>query len=280
MAMRETVRSLQAYFILSGLASLFFSGSALRVSLQGPVTITTVVEVIGIGFSLAFLYVGISLTRLLRSSARHIVALLYASTGWSASVYLLSLLQGLSPSAWSVGLVAFILALLILWYLLKNVRRLAPEAQVSSSITAPSADTKRDLLLIRVLLVAGLFAFGLRYGLEKQVRRRREAAYESAVRSYAQVLKPGMTRKEVEGYFRAKKLDFRQTCCVDTKDYAKGSWDDLIKIGEEDAPWYCSSTNVYVGFQFTGPGDFNGMWRADDLDKLKAVTLYRAAICL
>ena len=171
----------------------------------------------------------------------------------------------------------FALALLITWYLLKNVRRLAAEAQVSSSEAAPSAGTKHDLLLIPVLIVAGLFAFGLRYGLEKQVRRRREAAYQSAVRSYAQVLKPGMTRKEVERYFRAKKLDFRQLCCVDAKDYAKGSWDDLIKIGDDEAPWYCSSANVYVGFQFTGPGEFNGMYPgADDLDKLKAVTLYRA----
>jgi hypothetical protein len=134
MAMRETVRSLRAYFILSGLASLFFSGSALRVSLQGPVTIASVVDVISIGFSLAFLYVGFSLAGLLRSSAGPIVTLLYASTGWAVFVYLLSLLQGLSP----VGLVTLILTLLILWYLLKNVRRLAAEAQVASSGAAPS----------------------------------------------------------------------------------------------------------------------------------------------
>ena len=81
MPMKETVRSLRAYFILSGLSSLFFSGSALRAGLQGPVTNTTVVEVVGIGFSLGFLYIGFSLASLLKSSAKHIVALLYASTG-------------------------------------------------------------------------------------------------------------------------------------------------------------------------------------------------------
>jgi hypothetical protein len=37
------------------LASLFFSASALRVSLQGPVTIAAIVHVISIGFSLATL---------------------------------------------------------------------------------------------------------------------------------------------------------------------------------------------------------------------------------
>ena len=118
---------------LSGLASLFFSGFALRVSLQGRLTIAAIVEVISIGFSLAFLYVGFSLPGLLRSSAGRIVTLLYASTGWTVFVYVLSLLR-LSPG----GLVTLILSLLILWYLLKNVRRLAAEAHVASSGAVPS----------------------------------------------------------------------------------------------------------------------------------------------
>jgi len=134
MAMRETVRSLRIYFILSGLANLFVWASALRVSLQSPSTIGVIVEVISIGLSLTFLYVGFSLAGLLRSSAGRIVTLLYVSTGWTVFVYLLSLLQGISP----VGLVPLILALLILWYLLKNVRRLSAEAQAISSGGAPS----------------------------------------------------------------------------------------------------------------------------------------------
>ena len=132
--MRETVRSLRIYFILSGLANLFVWASALRVGLQSPGTIGVIVEVISIGLSLAFLYVGFSLAGLLRSSAGRIVTLLYISTGWTVFVCLLSLLQGISP----VGLVPLILALLILWYLLKNVRRLAAEAQVVSPGGAPS----------------------------------------------------------------------------------------------------------------------------------------------
>jgi hypothetical protein len=134
MAMRETVRSLRAYFILSGLATLFSYGRALWVNYQGAVSIATVIGVIGIGFSLAFLYVGLSLPGLLRSSAGRIVTLLYVSTGWVLFVFLLGLLEGLAP----VALITLILSLLILWYLLKNVRRLAAEAQGSSPGAVPS----------------------------------------------------------------------------------------------------------------------------------------------
>lgn len=134
MAMKETVRSLRAYFILSGLATLFFSASALRVSLPGPLTIAMIVDVVSIGFSLAFLYVGFSLAGLLRSSPDRIVILLYVSTGWTVFVYLRSLFLGLSPFA----LGWLIITLLILWYLLRNVRRLAAEAQVVSSGATPS----------------------------------------------------------------------------------------------------------------------------------------------
>lgn len=129
--MRETVRSLRAYFILSGVATLFSYGRALLVNSQeGPLIFAIVVGIIGIGFSLAFLYAGFSLPRLLTSSAGRIVTLLYVSTGWVVFVFLLGLLEA-QPTP--VALFTLVLSLLILWYLLKNVRRLAAEAQVSSS---------------------------------------------------------------------------------------------------------------------------------------------------
>ena len=81
-----------------------------------------------------FLYVGFSLAGLLRTSVGQIITLLYASTGWSVLIFLLSLLQGLDP----VRLGVLILALLILWYLLVNVRRLAAEAQTASALVADS----------------------------------------------------------------------------------------------------------------------------------------------
>ena len=134
MAMRETVRSLRAYFILSGLATLFSYSRALAVNFQGPFTFATVVGIVGIGFSLAFLHVGFSLPGLLTSSVGRIVTLLYVSTGWVVFVFLLGLLEGLAP----VAVFTLVVSLLILWYLLKNVRRLAAEAQVASSAAIPS----------------------------------------------------------------------------------------------------------------------------------------------
>jgi hypothetical protein len=86
-----------------------------------------------------------------------------------------------------------------------------------------------------------------------------------------------MTRKEVEDYLRAKKLEFRQMCCVDTKEFRTIPCADLVRIGEEDAAWYCSSTDVYLACQFTNGGQFKeGMWRADDLDTQKAVGIHRS----
>ena len=134
MAMRETVRSLRAYFILSGLATLISYGRALWVNFQGPLKLPTGIGIIGIGFSLAFLYVGFSLPRLLRSSAGRIVTLLYVSTGWVVFVFLLGLREELAP----IAVVTLVLSLLILWYLLRNVRRLAAEAQASSPGTVRS----------------------------------------------------------------------------------------------------------------------------------------------
>ena len=131
MAMKETVRSLRAYFILSGVATLISYGRALWVNFQGPISIPTIIGVIGIGFSAAFLYVGINLPRLLRSSAGRIVTLLYVSTGWVVFVFLVGLREELAP----IAVVTLLLSLLILWYLLKNIRRLAAEAQVPATGT-------------------------------------------------------------------------------------------------------------------------------------------------
>jgi hypothetical protein len=134
MAMKETVRSLQAYFILSGLLGFVSTSSAILVGLLGPSTISAILPAIGVVFSLMFVYVGFSLARLLRTSQGLLLKLLYASSGWSVLVFVLSLLHGLDP----VALGVLVLSLLILWYLLMNVRRLAAEANAVSMLVAES----------------------------------------------------------------------------------------------------------------------------------------------
>lgn len=78
MGMRETVRSLRAYFIFSGLAGVVF---AFRVALLGAGIFVAIVALISVGFSLAFVYFGFTLPKPLRDSAGRVGTLLYASAG-------------------------------------------------------------------------------------------------------------------------------------------------------------------------------------------------------
>src|SRR5882762_4215796 len=105
---------------------------------------------------------------------------------------------------------------------------------------------KQWLRPVLVVVVAGLFLLGIRYELKKQAQKGREATYQSELRSYSQALKPVTKRKEVEDYLRSKNLDFSPMCCVEPSDSAKRhTWDDLVKIGEEEHPWFCSEHFVY-----------------------------------
>ena len=133
---------------------------------------------------------------------------------------------------------------------------------------------KRTLLLIFLLLGVGLLALGIRHRQKLQAKRKREAAYQSALVSYTQVLKPGMTRKEVEDYLRARNVAFGQLCCVGIQAHPKHSLDDITKVGQEDAPWFCNKHDVFVAFQFEDHGEYKSILGADDKDILKAVTIY------
>jgi len=86
-----------------------------------------------------------------------------------------------------------------------------------------------------------------------------------------------MSRKEVEDYLSAKKTRFRQMCCVDTKKFSRdvydNTYDDLVKIGQEDVPWACSENNVYIAFQFLGPNK-NSVPATEPSDTLKDVSVY------
>ena len=136
-------------------------------------------------------------------------------------------------------------------------------------------------LLLSLLLAATLF-LGVRYFVRRHAQKKREAVYQQILQSYQQVLKPGMTRKEVEHYLHAKGVTFRQMCCINSKLRGKHSWDDELKIGEEDSPWFCGENNVYVGFEFSDNANSIGdFWRADDLDTLKSVALtHQLEVCL
>ena len=78
-----------------------------------------------------------------------------------------------------------------------------------------------------------------------------------------------MTRKQVEQYLQAKRARFTQMCCIQQQTLA-----DLVKIGQEGAPWYCSESWVHVGFDFTATNPHDSL-KAFDTDVLKNITLFR-----
>lgn len=130
--MRETVRSLRIYFILSGLASLWFGVQSLVSDFQAGIS-PVMILVISTGvasavLALGFLYVGLFLEKLLQHSSNRIIVLLYASTGLAVLSSTLNFLGG-----GVTAIVILAVTLLILWYLLRNVRRLAAEARLSPS---------------------------------------------------------------------------------------------------------------------------------------------------
>jgi hypothetical protein len=111
---------------------------------------------------------------------------------------------------------------------------------------------KRWRLPTTLVILVIICIVTVRHILEKRAQQEREAHYESILRGYSDSLKPGMTRLEVEKYLQSQNLTFRQMCCVNSKVFGAGVWDDLVKIGKEDAPWFCSENNVYIALDFTG----------------------------
>jgi hypothetical protein len=102
-------------------------------------------------------------------------------------------------------------------------------------------------------------------------KQRREAAYQSALQSYSQVLPPGTTRKNVEDYLRAKGISFFQEGGpVSTDDVA---FADLAKIGKEKHPLYCSEHAVYLAFHFAAV-EPRVVPRTPETDTLKSITIY------
>ena len=145
---------------------------------------------------------------------------------------------------------------------------------------------RRWLLLVSVVIVVIVLTtidprYVWKYVWKTETMKKRDAAYQSALQAYSQNLQPGLTRREVENYLRVRDISFGQMCCVDER----SAFADLVKVGQEDAPWYCSEYYVYVAFEFVAAeshprwGTFLWDSRAranlDDSDVLKKVRIFR-----
>jgi len=131
---------------------------------------------------------------------------------------------------------------------------------------------QRSAWLMLALILVAAPAACVFYGRAKHDRERvaRQAYYESVRRSYTEIFKPGVTRRQVEIYLRNNGKQIVQMCCMNV---AHNAYDTLTKIGEERAPWYCEAHNIYMGFQFSAEGSHE-FPEAHDSDVLTGIQIY------
>jgi hypothetical protein len=126
-------------------------------------------------------------------------------------------------------------------------------------------------LLLAVLAVPMIAVLWPACGhVKSQDRQQREATYESVLNSYSRDLRLGLSRKEVEEYLRRKAITFTQMCCVEER----SAFADLVKIGEEPHPWYCSENFINIAFEFRATEPHHP-FIADDTDVLKTIRIFR-----
>ena len=90
---------------------------------------------------------------------------------------------------------------------------------------------------------------------ERHRAAEREIYYQTALAKFTKEIAPGMTRVQVERQLQTSGTRFRQMCCVANfrNQYVSiigAGWDDLVKIGSENVPWFCSENNVYIALEF------------------------------
>lgn len=125
-------------------------------------------------------------------------------------------------------------------------------------------------LLILIALVIVLSALAVRSSVRAMARRKREIGYEAALRTYSAAFHPGITRKELEDRLRSSNTHFSWTSTA-YGGRTETQYADLVKIGEENAPWYCSEEYVYVAFEFTGVA----INEQNDSDVLERIEIFR-----
>src|ERR1019366_491178 len=116
---------------------------------------------------------------------------------------------------------------------------------------------KRVKVLMTIAAIA-VIVFSLWLGQEVRERHKdaeREVNYQTLLARCTGELKPGMTREQVERHLQTGGTRFRQMCCVANfrgqhVSLVGAGWDDLVKIGEESAGWFCSENNVFIAFEF------------------------------
>lgn len=135
MAMKETVGSLRAYLILSGLLG--------AVSYLGPLSeaegLAAVILVAGLFVALLYLYLGVRLKHLLSTAPNQPLLILRVGAGYLILVCLLAAVggDGLAGSAMAV------VGLLMTWYVYANIRRLGAAGAGVDAASPPTGRQER-----------------------------------------------------------------------------------------------------------------------------------------
>ncbi len=133
------------------------------------------------------------------------------------------------------------------------------------------------------MIVAAIALIGFSIWLVQHVRERhkaaeREASYQTVLAKYTGELKPGTSREQVERYLRTNGKGFKQMCCVANfkGEYVSlhgSGYDDLVRIAEESAPFFCSENNVYIAFEFN-PKSKDELSDTNGSDILKRISVF------
>ena len=89
---------------------------------------------------------------------------------------------------------------------------------------------KRWPILIAVVIV--VFVVTSAILARKAWYARQEKRIQAAMLMYSQNLRPGMTRKDVEDYLRARQADFHMGNSFEKSD----GWTDYVRVGERPPP--------------------------------------------
>ena len=133
-------------------------------------------------------------------------------------------------------------------------------------------------MTIASVLLLALSIWFVQHLRERHRAEERGAQYQMVLAGYASQVKPGMTREEVERYLQTTGKQFKQMCCVAISkgkhvSFDRAGYDDLVKIGEESAPWGCSENNVYIAFEFN-PKSLDEVSSTNGSDILKMVSVF------
>ena len=100
-----------------------------------------------------------------------------------------------------------------------------------------------------LIMVCSLAAVSVH--LSRRATQRRAAAnrvvIEEALHRFSEMVPLGATRRQVKEILRTRGVSFWERCCFEPN----GPFSILVRVGQEDKPWYCSEWPDYVAFEFS-----------------------------